>query len=553
MATPSRTTRLTRLYIRLVAGLNKLCERIVFGLNRSAVFVCVSDGVAEEMRSHFPRARERVMTIHNGVDLEAFSAGSRRPRPRRCARSSRSPPGDWWRRSSAASGSARGRARHPRARRRARVGPAGRRRRRQERYEELARSLDVAESVHWLGVTRDVPLVLEASDALVFPSTYEAFPLVALKGPPPGWRPSRPPSTGPRADHRRSQWPFDRPSSSHDRRGPAPVAADSALRGEMARPPAARPRDSAGAVCCITTSSTNDSPPSGAGALVGAGQHHSSGRVPLDRRTAAQPPPWSVPATLACPGPVAARHLGGELSASPSLNTSPPPSARSARGSRPSSAPTTGTPHRSASIVARPNCSFQVGVVCEGSTRTSSGRRPVSSPGGRGHPARAPVRPSAPRPGALPGARRCPAAPAGQCLEHRPAASRSPSPLLGAEAPGVADGEGRGGPSGTRSARAPLAARGRPRRGHPTRVPARRALRASRDKSSPAQDDHGQDPHAPGGGSMFSSAWTPNRISMRQRAKPHCEAASAWGSASRKASSVPSLRTAPATRRSRWR
>src|SRR6201999_4479880 len=43
-----------------------------------------------------------------------------------------------------------------------------------ERYEELARSLGVPEAVHWLGVSRDVPLVLAAADALVFPSTYEA-------------------------------------------------------------------------------------------------------------------------------------------------------------------------------------------------------------------------------------------------------------------------------------------------------------------------------------------------------------------------------------------
>jgi UDP-glucose:(heptosyl)LPS alpha-1,3-glucosyltransferase len=35
--------------------------------------------------------------------------------------------------------------------------------------------------VRWLGVTRDVPLALAAADALVFPSTYEAFPLVALE------------------------------------------------------------------------------------------------------------------------------------------------------------------------------------------------------------------------------------------------------------------------------------------------------------------------------------------------------------------------------------
>lgn len=36
-------------------------------------------------------------------------------------------------------------------------------------------------AVHWLGVTRNVPAVYELADAFVFPSSYEAFPLVALE------------------------------------------------------------------------------------------------------------------------------------------------------------------------------------------------------------------------------------------------------------------------------------------------------------------------------------------------------------------------------------
>jgi UDP-glucose:(heptosyl)LPS alpha-1,3-glucosyltransferase len=51
----------------------------------------------------------------------------------------------------------------------------------QEAYRELARTLGVESSIHWLGVTRDVPLVYEMADALVFPSSYEAFPLVILE------------------------------------------------------------------------------------------------------------------------------------------------------------------------------------------------------------------------------------------------------------------------------------------------------------------------------------------------------------------------------------
>lgn len=182
VATPSRTTRLTRLYIRLVAELDKVCERIVFGLNGSAIFVCVSDGVAEEMRSYFPGARERVMTVHNGVDLDAFSPGSRAGEAgelrERLGIERRRPAaafvGSEWERKGL----------EPAIRALAEapewvllVAGGGDR----ERYVQLARSLGVADSIHWLGVTRDVPLVLEAADALVFPSTYEAFPLVALE------------------------------------------------------------------------------------------------------------------------------------------------------------------------------------------------------------------------------------------------------------------------------------------------------------------------------------------------------------------------------------
>ena len=51
-----------------------------------------------------------------------------------------------------------------------------------ERYAALADSLGVGGSVHWLGVTRDVALACQMGDALVFPTAYEAFPLVALEG-----------------------------------------------------------------------------------------------------------------------------------------------------------------------------------------------------------------------------------------------------------------------------------------------------------------------------------------------------------------------------------
>ena len=39
----------------------------------------------------------------------------------------------------------------------------------------------MAGAVRWLGVSRDVAPLYELADALVFPSSYEAFPIVALE------------------------------------------------------------------------------------------------------------------------------------------------------------------------------------------------------------------------------------------------------------------------------------------------------------------------------------------------------------------------------------
>jgi len=182
VATPSRAGRAGRVYIRAVALLNKLSERLCYELARGALFVCVSDGVADEMRRYFPRAAGRVMTIHNGVDVAAFAPGSRREDARRL-RASLGVGED--RRLAAFVGSEWERKGLDPAIRALAQAPAwellvagdGDR----EHYARLASSLGVEQRVHWLGVTRDVPLALAAADALVFPTAYEAFPLVALE------------------------------------------------------------------------------------------------------------------------------------------------------------------------------------------------------------------------------------------------------------------------------------------------------------------------------------------------------------------------------------
>ena len=51
----------------------------------------------------------------------------------------------------------------------------------EERYRALADSLGVAESVHWLGIMREVELVYGMADAFVLPTSYESFSLVSFE------------------------------------------------------------------------------------------------------------------------------------------------------------------------------------------------------------------------------------------------------------------------------------------------------------------------------------------------------------------------------------
>jgi glycosyltransferase involved in cell wall biosynthesis len=181
-ANPSRSTSLFRGYAKIARLVKRRTERARFRANNSATFVCVSEGVAEEVRAHYPELANRVTTIHNGVDTERFAPGAHRPE----ARSLRVALGiaeevpvavfvgsEWERKG---------------------LGPvieavslapewnllvAGGGD--QRRYQDLADSLGVGQAVHWLGVTSEVQLLYELADAFVLPSSYETFSLVTYE------------------------------------------------------------------------------------------------------------------------------------------------------------------------------------------------------------------------------------------------------------------------------------------------------------------------------------------------------------------------------------
>jgi glycosyltransferase involved in cell wall biosynthesis len=181
-AMPGRPTRLFRWYGKAVGVLKRATERLCFRANSTASFICVSDGVAEEIRVHYPAAADRVVTIHNGVDTEAFA-----PRPRGpealALRAELGIPGerlvvafvggDWehkglrWAIEALAQAPdwdlvVAGRGHAP-------------------RYQEMADVLGVGARVHWLGVVQDIQIVYELADAFVLPSSYETFSLVTFE------------------------------------------------------------------------------------------------------------------------------------------------------------------------------------------------------------------------------------------------------------------------------------------------------------------------------------------------------------------------------------
>jgi glycosyltransferase involved in cell wall biosynthesis len=181
-ANPSRSTRLLRAQAKLARLVKRMSERACFRANSHASLVCVSDGVADEVREHYPELVDRVITIHNGVDTDTFMPGRRVAEASALRAHLEIPDGqlvaafvgsEWERKG---------------------LGPliqalalapgwcvlvAGGGDR--QRYEELAETLGVAHAVRWLGVVSDVQPVYELADAFVLPSSYETFSLVSFE------------------------------------------------------------------------------------------------------------------------------------------------------------------------------------------------------------------------------------------------------------------------------------------------------------------------------------------------------------------------------------
>jgi UDP-glucose:(heptosyl)LPS alpha-1,3-glucosyltransferase len=179
---PKSASRLYKIHATAAGYLKRVTERLCYRPRFASRFVCVSEGLAREVREYFPAIADRVVTIHNGVDTDLFAPGVRADD----AAALRSEltigedrlvaafVGSEWQR--------KGLAEVIRALSLTPgwdlvvAGPGDR-----EAYQRLADSLGVGPAVHWLGVTSDVQLVYALADAFVLPTSYETFSLVSFE------------------------------------------------------------------------------------------------------------------------------------------------------------------------------------------------------------------------------------------------------------------------------------------------------------------------------------------------------------------------------------
>jgi UDP-glucose:(heptosyl)LPS alpha-1,3-glucosyltransferase len=180
--TPSRASMLYRAHVKAMGILARAGERMCFNAAGSTTFVCVSEGVAEEINEHYPQLAERVVTIHNGVDTDTFAPDAHRDEAAGMRERLAIAPdalvavfvgSEWERKGLHAAIEALA------------LSPewvlvvAGEGD--ESHYRDLARAAGVEHRVRWPGVMRDVHLAYALADAFVLPSSYETFSLVTFE------------------------------------------------------------------------------------------------------------------------------------------------------------------------------------------------------------------------------------------------------------------------------------------------------------------------------------------------------------------------------------
>jgi len=156
-------------------------ERHVF--NRTGQIIhCNSEMVARQIHQRFRVPHERLVVVHNGVDLERYRPGRHASAAQRLREEQVSGPGRVW----VFAGSGFPRKGLDTALRalqmlggeselwvvgRDTIGP----------WEQLARRLGVRERVRFLGYRSDLEVIYEAADGLILPTRYDSFSTVCLE------------------------------------------------------------------------------------------------------------------------------------------------------------------------------------------------------------------------------------------------------------------------------------------------------------------------------------------------------------------------------------
>jgi glycosyltransferase involved in cell wall biosynthesis len=180
---PPSAPPVRRINTALTRVLCLLAERWAYRGSRVRWLAPVSNGVAAELSRHYPGVPLQVTP--NGVDRERFAPDRRRRTEVRSALGLEEHDflaifvgGDWDRKGLelAVRGVAGASPRCERALRLVVVGQGDDR-----RFRMLARDLGIDGQVIFVGPRRDTERFYAAADAFLFPSAYEAFPLVALE------------------------------------------------------------------------------------------------------------------------------------------------------------------------------------------------------------------------------------------------------------------------------------------------------------------------------------------------------------------------------------
>ncbi len=154
--------------------ISRLAERWCYRPGRVERLVAVSGGVAEELRNHFPKMKDRVAMIPNGVDTETFHPAEDSGGNGSAEKVEAIFVGSEWERKGL--NFAIEALRDNPASALTVVGEGD-----EDAYQRLASSLGVGERVHFAGRSTDVASWYRRADLFVLPTSYEAAPLVTYE------------------------------------------------------------------------------------------------------------------------------------------------------------------------------------------------------------------------------------------------------------------------------------------------------------------------------------------------------------------------------------